>query len=634
MLHLQPEELELEYDRILEAINPNAPDNIARFSYAEETYKNEATVEQTAFHFSDDGNVINKDTETAKLQREEEERKAEMDRAAEVKKHDVEVGDDNDDNDHKQLHNQFNYSQRATQTFNYPQKEASVFTEPPPSMLFEATATAWEIYDSYKTMLAQQKKNAGKQANSAPAPVKSNDKKKEDEDETASSGPVSLQSILQSEEFKKSCGVVERMVNQNTHDEILQDFKFWDDDSDNFKDVGSLLPLWKFENDKMKKKHVTAVCWNTQYTDLFAVGFGSYDFMKQGVGMINVYSLKNPSCPEFSFQTDSGVMSLDFHPKHASLLAVGLYDGTVMIFDIRQTEPIIQSTVKSGKHNDCVWQVYWQTDGPAQSLNFFSVSADGRVTSWTMSKSELQHTDVMLLKLESNNAASSNNSNNDAAVTTTTKVATEDTSQSDDYLVGLAGGTCIDFNKKQEHLFVVGTEEGRIHLCSKAYNSQFLKTYEGHNMSVYSVKWNYHHSNIFVSASADWTVKLWHKEYTRALMVCELGSSVGDVAWAPYSSTVFAAVTDEGKVHVYDLNVNKHDSLCDQLVVKKAKLTHVSFNPKENIILVGDDKGLVQTLKLSPNLRKIVKPVENQSRADAEVAKLNVIIDVAIKNFH
>ena len=28
----------------------------------------------------------------------------------------------------------------------------------------------------------------------------------------------------------------------------------------------------------------------------------------------------------------------------------------------------------------------------------------------------------------------------------------------------------------------------------------------------------------------------------------DLSSSVGDVAWAPYSSTVFAAVTADGKV--------------------------------------------------------------------------------------
>ena len=31
----------------------------------------------------------------------------------------------------------------------------------------------------------------------------------------------------------------------------------------------------------------------------------------------------------------------------------------------------------------------------------------------------------------------------------------------------------------------------------------------------------------------------------------DLGSSVGDVAWAPYSATVFAAVTADGKVFMW-----------------------------------------------------------------------------------
>ena len=31
----------------------------------------------------------------------------------------------------------------------------------------------------------------------------------------------------------------------------------------------------------------------------------------------------------------------------------------------------------------------------------------------------------------------------------------------------------------------------------------------------------------------------------------DLGSSVGDVDWAPYSSTVFAAVTADGKVRLH-----------------------------------------------------------------------------------
>ncbi len=81
--------------------------------------------------------------------------------------------------------------------------------------------------------------------------------------------------------------------------------------------------------------------------------------LPQGPGLVCCFSLKNPSHPEYSFSTETGVMCLDFHPQHSSLLAVGCYDGAVMIFDIRNrlNRPIFQSTVKTGKHTDPVWQV-------------------------------------------------------------------------------------------------------------------------------------------------------------------------------------------------------------------------------------------------------------------------------------
>ena len=44
----------------------------------------------------------------------------------------------------------------------------------------------------------------------------------------------------------------------------------------------------------------------------------------------------------------------------------------------------------------------------------------------------------------------------------------------------------------------------------------------------------------------------------------DLNSVVGGVAWAPYCSTVFAAVTAEGKIYIFDLNVNKYEALCIQ----------------------------------------------------------------------
>ena len=52
-------------------------------------------------------------------------------------------------------------------------------------------------------------------------------------------------------------------------------------------------------------------------------------------------------------------MSLDIHPEHPYLIAVGLYDGTVAVYTLKDkgSNPLYRSTAKTGKHTDPVWQV-------------------------------------------------------------------------------------------------------------------------------------------------------------------------------------------------------------------------------------------------------------------------------------
>lgn len=75
-------------------------------------------------------------------------------------------------------------------------------------------------------------------------------------------------------------------------------------------------------------------------------------------------------------------------------------------------------------------------------------------------------------------------------------------------------------------------------------------------------------------------------------------------------------------MYIFDLNENKNEPICEQQVVRKAKITHVSFNAFSPILLVGDDKGTVSSFKLSPNLRK---PPKNE---ETETEKLQRILYV------
>ena len=123
--------------------------------------------------------------------------------------------------------------------------------------------------------------------------------------------------------------------------------------------------------------------------------------------------------------------------------------------------------------------------------------------------------------------------------------------------------------------------------------------------------------------------------FSKPLFMFDLNAQVGDVAWAPYSSTVFAAVTIDGKVHIYDLYINKYNPICVQAVVpkKKAKLNHISFNQSHPIIIVGDSKGVIHCLKLSPNLRRQSKEVKTallnkdlKKAGEMEIKKLEQLL--------
>ena len=113
----------------------------------------------------------------------------------------------------------------------------------------------------------------------------------------------------------------------------------------------------------------------------------------------------------------------------------------------------------------------------------------------------------------------------------------------------------------------------------------------------------------------------------------DLGCSVGDAQWAPYSSSVFAAITVDGKCHVFDLKVNKYKAICTQNVVSrkgKNRATRLKFNYHMPIIVVGDERGTITTLKLSPNLRlkaKVSKKKDNYVEPrDLEINKLEKIL--------
>lgn len=82
--------------------------------------------------------------------------------------------------------------------------------------------------------------------------------------------------------MKRALKIMERMLVQNAEHEKFNDYKYYKDTTDDMtsESFGSVLPLWRFTTEKARRKNVTAMTWNPRYNDLFAVAYGSYDFLK------------------------------------------------------------------------------------------------------------------------------------------------------------------------------------------------------------------------------------------------------------------------------------------------------------------------------------------------------------------
>lgn len=77
------------------------------------------------------------------------------------------------------------------------------------------------------------------------------------------------------------------------------------------------------------------------------------------VGYACVWSLTNSSYPEYVTRTHCGANCLSFHQDHGNVLAVGLRDGTLAVYNVSlpTTKPQYKTDSILTKHKACVGQV-------------------------------------------------------------------------------------------------------------------------------------------------------------------------------------------------------------------------------------------------------------------------------------
>ena len=354
----------------------------------------------------------------------------------------------------------------------------------------------------------------------------------------------------------------------------------------------NLEHLFKVECEMTCGMKTNAISWNHGNEDVFAVGYGSNRFASQDQGFVILWSLRNPAFPEKVYNLSSPVTAIDFASQKPQMLAVGLMDGRILVYDTSSQNdssvPLLESVYSPGRHMSAVSELIWVTEGHQDlSEKLVSVSIDGRVLEWSLKKG-LSSTLLMTLKRN-------------------------DPKLCKGKLPNLALGLSMDFLKDGK-TYITGTDDGSLYYCSRSYVGRPISVIRPHNAPLIALKYSHSSEDAFMTASSDSKVKI-HLICRKEDSIHEvieihpsgLIGAVTDVTWSPMKSTLFVLLAEDERLEIWDVS----SSVIDPIIYHKSEReesnpsgqqtsskTVVQFSLSGDIIVVGDENGGVDIYRL------------------------------------
>lgn len=126
--------------------------------------------------------------------------------------------------------------------------------------------------------------------------------------------------------------------------------------------------------------------WNPINKDLLAVGYGKFYFADNLTGLVFIWNIKNPVQPERQYTFMASVSALNFSKSNPNLLAVGCYNGHVVVLNIVSREKMIigENTPTFEPVRDIKWRTsQYELNNREQVCAAFD---DGRVIAYSVAR--------------------------------------------------------------------------------------------------------------------------------------------------------------------------------------------------------------------------------------------------------
>ncbi|AEO70116.1 cb62a54b-08e2-4607-acc1-bd4401cf630f [Thermothielavioides terrestris] len=455
-----------------------------------------------------------------------------------------------------------------------------------------------------------------------------------------------LSAVTHSDEFMdfidRSTKVIEKALDQEY--DILTDYTLQvhdvDDDDEQSGNTGGkgrrkVKEIAQFYDERWSKKRmVSAIDFSPKFSELLLASYTKNPTAPhEPDGIVQVWNLHLHDRPEFVFHAQSDILTAKFSPFHPNLIIGGAYSGQVLLWDTRARSAPVQKTPLTGSgHTHPVYCV--DIVGTQNANNIISCSTDGAVCGWSVDMLAQPQEAMTLLAPP--------------------PARTEDLSP-----------TCMAFPQADPTFFLVGSEEGTIYPCHR-YDRAGAKagvdarvSYRGHAAPVMSVSFHPARGpvdlgDLVLSASLDWSVKLWKVRAPAATSAvaasgtsasgATLGTSLGVVvgagggaaggagllepavtplldfvredvvygaAWSPVKPGVFGLVDGAGWLELWDITVETEEPVArispsprkDGRTMLSKSLNKLAWEPAEGKRLAtGGIDGAVTVFEVGPDL--------------------------------
>ncbi|XP_031784115.1 WD repeat-containing protein 34-like [Nasonia vitripennis] len=346
------------------------------------------------------------------------------------------------------------------------------------------------------------------------------------------------------------------------------------------------------------KGKISSVTWSTGGGTLAVAHSATHhDTWCNDLTKIEFYNLSKDnllmSTPSKTLEASSCVTSLFYHPEEPSIIAAGLFNGDVLVWNLRDESSITPLQVCT--HGDLVSQVQWNLRIFNDVSALVTSSAEGYIFIHKLSVQFTQATLVKRYKIakEKNPAE---------------KARPHSASGSKDRAAeaGLSI-TCFDFSSKEANLFVVGTLCGGLYKCKldQAVSVEgdenifdpVVNEYDRHKGTVTCIK-SAPTQNIFVSCASDKEIRIYDFDQPASLKAITTESTLVQLTWCFGNPDIFLAYGAGAEIKFFNVKTGRPLSKIMLYSENRENASCLSFNPKREMVAIGDTRGNLEVWRM------------------------------------